>query len=349
MTLPCGLMLWYEHSNQVKETMHKTGSPRLFVFRRLATRFVGLIIAALVAAIIVGCAKLGYLTNAVFSPPDDYTISLLGEDRLVYTFDSGETSPHSLFFFITGSGCHSYRYYLNSYLEDLGPGYRVLALQKKHLKGMASGRKCPRAFHEYNTWPNWIKDQSAFVKTVLKQTSFTPKHVVIMGVSEGADTAMMVAKNVPEITHVVLIAGGIEDPNAGPWGSFEKMYPMIDWQKVERARAADPQSIDKTILGHPFRYWSGFRAHKDPLADYLSVKVPILMAHGEKDSNALLENAGRMEAEFKKANKRNLTLLVYPNSDHQLKEPNGKSHRPEFLRHVTKWVAQSKVTSAEGI
>ena len=283
-----------------------------------------------------GCRKVGYLSSAVFSPPRRNDVELLGLERDVYTFKRGRETPSTLLFFIGGSGCPSLRYYLKRYLKEVATGTQVVALQKRHVHPMTTGRRCSREFLEHDVYSNWVEEQTALVEVTLERLEERPHHVVMMGVSEGADVALNVASRVDTVTHLVLIgSGGMKGID-----QLRLLHPGIDWEKLEGALAEDPHSIDKTFLGRPFRYWSSVFP-QDPLPEFLSLDIPILVGIGEDDHSVPVESARYLERAFVEARKQNLTLVVYENASHTLETPDGVQHRPDFLRRMNSWIERT--------
>lgn len=101
------------------------------------------------------------------------------------------------------------------------------------------------------------------------------------------------------------------------------------WEKI----TADPYSIEKDWYGNPYRWWYDIM-DIDPLPDFLKLNIPILVGIGEKDESVPVESARLLETKFNEEGKRNLTIKVYPDSDHRL-TANGISHRREFFTELS--------------
>jgi len=241
-------------------------------------------------------------------------------------------------FFIPGSGCASLRYYLRAYLAALPKSVQVYALQKRHVDDREMGiGVCDTDFASEDVFPQWVYDQTDFVRQISKQASLQGKPVVVLGVSEGGNTAAAVAASVPEVTHLAIIGSGGMTQIDELRLLFDRNYPGHQLDRAFAAVAADPDSTVQRVYGQTFRYWSSV-AHVDPMRYYNHIDIPILLGIGERDTSTPVESAYLLRDRFAALGKSNLELLVYPDADHTLVDVRrGVSYRPEFLRHLVQW------------
>ena len=258
-----------------------------------------------------------------------------GATSLFYRFDTAP-QPDSVWFFVGGSGCHSWKAVMPNYLQGLTLPARVFALNKREVSDRSWGLRCGEAFHRSNHLAQWEQDQHAFIDRQLQILDFTPRSVVLVGVSEGAWSAVRVARDHPAITHLVIIGSGaysmetslkvLRKEGAVHWDL------EAGWRQVQK----DPDSVEQHWLGHPHRWWSAFWRH-EPLPDYLSLDKPLLVAMGENDGSVPVASARALAAARYAQTRTGDRYLYIPEADHRLSSPRG-NHRPEVWQAVEQWL-----------
>jgi alpha/beta superfamily hydrolase len=97
---------------------------------------------------------------------------------------------------------------------------------------------------EGNAENGWVSDYMEFITHQLHAAERRPRHVVLLGVSEGAYVAVKVARSREEVTHLAIIS-------EGAWTMRRSLSALADQEMVEgawRAIAADANSITKSGL-----------------------------------------------------------------------------------------------------
>ena len=95
--------------------------------------------------------------------------------------------------------------------------------------------------------------------------------------------------------------------------------------------------------------WMGFFLDYDPLPTARQVRVPVLILQGATDQQVTAEQAPLLEQAFRAGGNRDVTMRVFPETNHLfLEDPNGNpagysalrvnTLRPEVLRLVVDWV-----------
>lgn len=264
-----------------------------------------------------------------------------GGSSIYYSFTIGnEPQPKTVIFYAGGSGCWSRKSVMPGYLSGLTVSARVFVLNKRFMPDRSIGIfDCGKAFHLANNPSQWISDYSEFIAAQLGSLSPKPKHVVMVGVSEGGLVATKVAVLTPAITHLAIIGyGGY---------SVRRMYEILEqkgqllvdvdelWQEVP----SDPRNVNREWNGSAYRWWADMM-DIDPLPDYLKLDIPIIIGVGEKDQSMPVESVLFLDAKFKEAGKNNLTLKVYPDSDHVLRGQD-VSHRGDFFAALSRLLQPS--------
>lgn len=258
-----------------------------------------------------------------------------GATALYYSFDLNEAvRPDTFVFFAGGSGCASWKYVMPGYAEGLPENARVFALNKRHVSDRSTGMLgCGDAFELANHPQQWLSDFVSFVEARLSEATEKPEHVILVGVSEGALTAVRAAGVLSAVTHLAVIGDGAFSMRESLDVLRDKGQLSLDidagWQSV----LSDPRSIEKRWFGNSYRWWSAVM-DLDPRPDYLGLDIPILLAMGESDTSVPVESAQALAAEFARAGKDNLHLFIYPAANHQLQSKAG-NHRTAFFRDLS--------------
>lgn len=67
------------------------------------------------------------------------------------------------------------------------------------------------------------------------------------------------------------------------------------------------------------------------------VSDPILVAIGGNDDMTPVESVNFLHGEFKRLNKGNLTVKIFPDCDHGLNDSAGVNHRGELFQIASRW------------
>ncbi|MFZ6675290.1 prolyl oligopeptidase family serine peptidase [Undibacterium sp. Xuan67W] len=284
-------------------------------------------------------------------------------------FGHAATSLATLVFVVPGSGCVSMGKYLPDYfrgLEGESGALRILILQKRH--SQQDDTACSDAFIRDDHLSRWQADQNEFIGAqlrLLQRQGQHPRRIVMLGISEGAELAALLAATHPAITHLVMISNGGMQPldafrllanqrnEAGDAGLLNEV------QRIDEALLNTlPQTLGKTsgnaaltaafialteeqilINGRSRQYWQELSQlrHSDNL---LSLNKPILLCMGSADQAVPVESANWLERQFRALKKTNLQLHIYPDADHGLRTPFGV-HLPDCLHQMDLWLEKS--------
>ena len=251
-----------------------------------------------------------------------------------FSINEGFSQIETLIFFYGGSGCSSWKYVMPGYIKGLSVPARVFVLNKRFVNDRSTGMfGCSEEFDLSNNPDQWVSDYIEFISEQRKIFQATTKNSILVGVSEGALTAVKVASMIPEITHLAIIGDGgysmrksLEVLKSNDLIHFDV---KSGWQKI----VTDPRSIEKKWYGNTYRWWSDI-LDIDPMPFFLKLDIPILVGIGEKDESVPVESARYLEKRFKEQGKSNLTLLVYPGADHRLNSKD-VSYRSDFFMKLS--------------
>ena len=138
----------------------------------------------------------------------------------------------------------------------------------------------------------------------------------VLGHSEGALIAPMVADKEPTLRAIVLLAG-IAQPGRGA------LHFQIKNQ-IEHNTALTPEMRDAQIAEIPKRIdammaadpWMKFFLTYDPASTMRRVKTPVLILTGSRDQQAVPEQVPLQEAAFKEGGNKDVTARVLPDLNH---------------------------------
>lgn len=261
-----------------------------------------------------------------------------GGSSVYYTFDIGSNpAPETVLFFYGATGCPSWKSVMPGYVAGLRIEARVFVLNKRFVSDRSSGLfDCGEDFHRANHPDQWVADYSAFIDGQLAKMTPRPRHIVLVGVSEGALPAGRIAASNTAVTHLALLGSGGMTMRQSLTALAKRGAIRFDveggWQQI----SADPRSIDKSWYGNRYHWWSDIM-DLDPTPDLLELKIPILLGIGELDSSVPLESAQMLAKRFAAAGKNNLTLRIYPGADHRL-NAEGMAYREAYFTELGQWL-----------
>ena len=257
-----------------------------------------------------------------------------GGSSYYYAFVRGDTERlDTAVFFYGATGCPSWKSVMPDYVNGLNINARVFALNKRFVADRSLGLSdCGLDFLLANNPEQWVSDYTEFISAQLNSMTPKPKHVVLVGVSEGAWPAARIASSSREITHLAIIGSGGYTMRKSLATLKDKGDVAFDvnagWMKI----TTDPKSVEKSWFGNAYRWWTDVM-DLDPISDLLPLNIPILVGIGEKDKSVPVESVQFLQLKFKEASKSNLLVKIYPGADHRL-DANGTSHRSDFFEEL---------------
>jgi len=138
----------------------------------------------------------------------------------------------------------------------------------------------------------------------------------VLGHSEGAIIAPMVADKEPTLRAIVLLAG-IAEPGRG--ALYFQMKNGVEHNTKLTPAERDAQiaaingKIDAMAAADP---WMKFFFTYDPAATMRRVKTPVLILTGSRDQQAVPEQNPKIEAAFKEGGNKDVTARILPDLNH---------------------------------
>lgn len=186
-------------------------------------------------------------------------------------------------------------------------------------------------FLREHTRERWAEANAAALRAVLAMPRVDGTRVLAIGHSEGGTVAAAVAALEPRVSHVAMLSAGgatqlfdlaelFAAPQPGDTAGAadaRRESAYAEWAKIQ----ADPQSVTKFWLGHPYRRWSSFLSRND-LGDLMATKARVFLAHGTEDRSVPVVAFDWLRAELL-ARGRDVTALRLPGLDHGFFGPEG--------------------------
>lgn len=138
----------------------------------------------------------------------------------------------------------------------------------------------------------------------------------VLGHSEGAVIAPMVADKEPTLRAIVLLAGVAQPARSALHSQIRNLYEhdtTLTSAKRDSLIADIPRRIDGMMAADP---WMNFFLSYDPAATMRRVRTPVLILTGSRDQQAAPEQVPLQEAAFKEAGNKDVTARVLPDLNH---------------------------------
>ena len=167
-----------------------------------------------------------------------------------------------------------------------------------------------------STSADFAEDARAGLAYLRTRPEIRADRLGVLGHSEGALIAPMVAEKEPTLRAIVLLAG-IAQPG---WSALHfqlknqiehntKLTPEMRDSQI----AEIPKRIDAMMAADP---WMKFFLTYDPAPTMRRVKTPVLILTGSRDQQAVPEQVALQEAAFKEGGNKDVTARVLPDLNH---------------------------------
>ncbi|HEY2709816.1 MAG TPA: alpha/beta fold hydrolase [Caulobacteraceae bacterium] len=271
-----------------------------------------------------------------------------GLGRTVTYYISRPTTTAPLLLMIQGSGCtevfnrtgaQTYSTVYDALPIAASHRFTVVVVEKP-FAGQAAGAErgtatgCSSEFNQDFTAQRWLEALRAALADARKSPSVDPSRTLVLGHSEGAVMAAMLAGRDPMITDVVSFAGSgtsqLFDLLALAYQTCTDQSACIqDIERQARAIAAKPDSATDFAWGHPFKRWASF-FKVNPAEELLRSHARVYLAAGTDDRNVPILSMEIAAATLLGAG-RDVTVRRIPGADHSL-GGGGDSTEAEYQR-----------------
>jgi alpha-beta hydrolase superfamily lysophospholipase len=168
------------------------------------------------------------------------------------------------------------------------------------------------------TTADFAEDIRAGLAYLRKRPEINSQRLGVVGHSEGALVAPLVADKEPSLRAIVLLAGVADPPRSALHFQIQNGYDhddsLTDQERADLTKAI-PAKIEQMMVGNP---WMAYFLTYDPAATMRRVKTPVLILTGEHDQQAAPAQVELQAAAFRAAGNRDVTARVLPNLNHLL-------------------------------
>jgi dipeptidyl aminopeptidase/acylaminoacyl peptidase len=171
---------------------------------------------------------------------------------------------------------------------------------------------------ESATTPERADDIRAGILLLKNREEVDSNRIGLIGLSEGAIIAPMIAVTDSSIIAIVLMAG--------PASNFDV---ILDFQDGTAWRG-----MSDSLSG-----WHQFLLKYDPLPTAERVRCPVLILHGDQDEKVPVEDANRLAGAIRRGGNKDVTVKIFPGYNHgfiNLAEANKKDEAGKPLSEILK-------------
>lgn len=195
-----------------------------------------------------------------------------------------------------------------------------------------------------------VGDVRLALTALLSQPTVDSTRVMLIGHSEGADVAAVVAGRDERVTHVACLAGGSapqffdsfvsrrNELRAAGATAQEIAKSLAELEQQIRTILADPDSTEKFWRGHPYKRWATFaaRAAADELVE---TSANVFVAQGSEDRAVPIESFDYLVVRLLASGKPGVTIKRYPGRDHGFggKDVEAGDGLMEVIEEVIDW------------
>lgn len=206
-----------------------------------------------------------------------------------------------------------------------------------------------------------VSDTRAAFEYVLKRKEIDPKRVALVGHSEGATTAVLIAADDPRVAAVASLAGisrpidavlveqtlfmtglgaTVDASDRSKMPDLPRRLSELFDEARRKPAGAEPDSL------------SWFRDHltTDPLALVRRVRAPLLILNGERDENVMAHHAIALASAAADGGNKSVRLRIFPNLSHLFAPSRLDKSVPadkymevseEFLQTLEAWMTET--------
>lgn len=246
---------------------------------------------------------------------------------------------------VSGSGCGEFGSRLPYFFEKYPAPVDVYHLEKPHVGKGATGQPgtCSPGFEQADNLQRRVRDTLDFLDRQPVLAGAAPRSIVLVGFSEGARVAPIVAGRSGKVGWLAVAGSGgmrqsdgflvFADRGVAPYAN---PYSRELLEKEFAAIAANPAALDKSFFGHPYAYW-GSHLFYDSLPDFTRLDIPVVAAMGEKDESVPIESGRLLNDFFARHPDKPFRFIEYEGASHGLQRGD-KRHVQDFIAGLARWI-----------
>ncbi|SDR24235.1 prolyl oligopeptidase family serine peptidase [Pseudovibrio sp. Tun.PSC04-5.I4] len=300
----------------------------------------------------LGCSLL-FSSQSAFAS----SLALAREDGSEITAYLTSQSPEDatdLLVLMQGSDCNSVAHntLINEQFSQVLPKADVLTVEKYGITSALSWDRtnertdCPITYIENDSPEQRASDYLRVIGQLKEHGTY--ERVILLGGSEGAVVANMVAAKTDFVTASVALNGGgrkflddiLHDMKSS--GMPEEAYKEAsEGIKGFAQQVATSEPFELNMSGHGYKWWNAMLM-SDQVEILAQVETPVLIVQGGMDQSVSPQAVEEQIAKLKGLGKTNIMYRSYPQMNHSFETPNGDSMAREVIFDIQKWLAQLK-------
>ena len=235
---------------------------------------------------------------------------------------------------LPGSGCAGFGPIADRYFHSLRKA-KVAVLQKPLVDPSAwpAPAVCAQPFIQWDNLRDWTL-AATHVANQIATLHMGQLPIVLVGISEGGEIALQVARQVPGVSALVLISSPGLDPTNLAEMVAEDAGASASWRRLLHL-AAGSAAEDRVVAGRSLLYWRVLLQWRvmDALA---SSDLPLLQAWGGRDASIPQRAFAKFAAARSALSPESYCTLTWPAADHGLQD-GAVDHIQDVWHHVELW------------
>ena len=269
------------------------------------------------------------------------------------TFYLEKKESRSLLVLMQGSDCNSVAHskVINDRFAAVIGDADVLTVEKYGLarsvswNGSGDSPECPASYYEHDSPQQRAEDYLQVMSWL--DDRFDYDRIILLGGSEGALVAAMVASRSEAVSAVISLNGGGRFFIDDVLHSMQLELPPEAFEEAKqgfmtfKTTVEDAEDMDLVMSGHGFRWWKSMLA-ADQTELLLSVSAPLLIIQSELDrsvSPALAYD----QAQTLKKKKHNVEFLTVKGVDHGFHDPSGNDRTNQVVSSIRDWLIGNQI------
>lgn len=263
---------------------------------------------------------------------------------------SGDDRSDTLLLILQGSDCNSVLQVesIFSNFKNVWPEADLLLIEKYGItrelvfSSDLERPDCPQAYIQNDSPKQRISDIKAVLREV--RSDFSYPRLIVVGGSEGALVANLLAAEINTIDATVAFNGGgqmfvddvLHSIEAGAANSEEAVEAAQGFLGFSN-HVLNSEPSDLQVSGHGYQWWYQMLSI-DQLEVLKEMNTPLLLIQGRRDSSVSPDKVSEMIESLRKAQKNNIDFLPYENLDHTFYDEQEVSHQNEVVEDISQWL-----------
>ena len=263
---------------------------------------------------------------------------------------SGDDRSDTLLLILQGTDCNSVLQVesIFSNFKNVWPEADLLLIEKYGItrelvfSSDLERPDCPQAYIQNDSPKQRVSDIKAVLREV--RSDFSYPRLIVVGGSEGALVANLLAAEINTIDATVAFNGGgqmfvddvLHSIEAGAANSEEAVEAAQGFLGFSN-HVLNSEPSDLQVSGHGYQWWYQMLSI-DQLEVLKEMNTPLLLIQGGRDSSVSPDKVTEMIESLRKAQKKNIDFLPYGNLDHTFYDEQEVSHQNEVVEDISQWL-----------